>query len=110
MSAQGQSRHFGRIPATSGLHPNNGHLPTDTVGPFRANSRPAAFGAVVIRVRQIVQRHFGGNPWQRLHQEVACGPVQKGMLDHLAPAGKIFLPTWRARPPSSRRVARRVLS
>src|ERR1700693_1694759 len=27
-----------------------------------------------------------------------------------APAGKIFLPTWRARPSSSRRVARRVLS
>jgi hypothetical protein len=47
-----------------------------------------AFGAIVIRVsavRQIVQRHFGGNPWHCLHQEVACGPVQKGMLDHFAP-------------------------
>jgi hypothetical protein len=32
-----------------------------------------------------MQRHFGGNPWQRLHQEVACGPVQKGILDHFAP-------------------------
>jgi hypothetical protein len=36
-------------------------------------------------VRQIVRRHFGGNPWQRFHQVVACGPVQKGMLDHFTP-------------------------
>jgi hypothetical protein len=46
------------------------------------------FGAVVITVsavRQIVRRHFGNNPWQRLHQEVACGPVQRGMFDLSVP-------------------------
>jgi hypothetical protein len=39
----------------------------------------------VSAVRQIVQRHFGGNPWQRFHQEIDCGRVQKVMLDHFAP-------------------------
>jgi phospholipid-binding lipoprotein MlaA len=38
----------------------------------------------------------------QMRSHVICSPD--------APAGKIFLPTWRARPPSSRRVARRVLS
>jgi len=38
----------------------------------------------------------------QMRSHVICSPD--------APAGKIFLPTWRARPSSSRRVARRVLS
>jgi len=40
-------------------------------------------------VGQHVQRHLGGNPWQRLHQEVGCAHPgldrAEGMLDRLAP-------------------------
>jgi hypothetical protein len=36
-----------------------------------------------------MQRHLGGNPWQRLHQEMGCAHPgldrAKGMLDRLAP-------------------------
>ena len=40
-------------------------------------------------VGQDMQRHLGGNPWQRLHQEMGCAlpglDPAKGMLDRLAP-------------------------
>src|SRR6266550_1180798 len=36
-----------------------------------------------------MKRHLGGNPWQRLHQEVGCSHPSldgaEGMLDRLAP-------------------------
>ena len=38
--------------------------------------------------------HLGGNPWQRLHQEVGCSHPgfdrAKGMLDRLAPLAHLF--------------------
>ena len=56
-----------------------------------------AFGAVVIRVsavRQIVQRHFGGNPWQRLHEEVGCSHPglerAERVLDRFAPLAHLL--------------------
>ena len=45
-------------------------------------------------VGQHVQRHFGGNTWQRLHQEVGCAHPgldrSEGMLDRLAPLAHLF--------------------
>ena len=41
-----------------------------------------------------MQRHLGGNPWQRLHQEMGCAHPgldrAKGMLDRLAPLAHLF--------------------
>jgi hypothetical protein len=41
-----------------------------------------------------VQRHFGGDPWQRLHQEVSCSHPRldcaERMLDRLAPLAHFF--------------------
>src|SRR5450759_4668935 len=43
---------------------------------------------------QHVQRHLGGNPWQRLHQEVGCSHPgldrSEGMLNRLAPFAHLF--------------------
>ncbi len=41
-----------------------------------------------------VQRHFGGDPWQRLHQEMGCSHPRldcaEWMLDRLAPLAHFF--------------------
>jgi len=45
-------------------------------------------------ISQYVQRHLGGNPWQRLHQEVGCAHPgvdrAEGMLDRLAPLAHLL--------------------
>ena len=41
-----------------------------------------------------MQRHLGGHPWQRLHQEVGCAHPgldrAEGMLDRLAPLAHLL--------------------
>jgi hypothetical protein len=45
-------------------------------------------------ISQYVQRHLGGNSWQRLHQEVGCTHPDlnraKGMLGRLAPLAHLL--------------------
>src|SRR5207253_9101714 len=45
-------------------------------------------------VGEHVQRHFGGDPWQSLHQEVGCSHPRldcpERMLDRLAPLAHFF--------------------
>src|ERR1700719_2946576 len=45
-------------------------------------------------VGEHVQRHFGGDAWQRLHQEMGCSHPRldypEGMLDRLAPLAHFF--------------------
>jgi hypothetical protein len=51
MSASGQSRHFDRIPSTSGLPPNSGHSQQATVAPTPRKRGPPEFGERALECR-----------------------------------------------------------